>query len=586
MAVLAGLALWASWRTGPAENQTLFRTSINLPAEGRGTRFPAALSPDGVQLVYGVNIGGQLQLYLRELDRNESTPIPGTEGGWGPFFSPDGQWVGFVAGGKLKKVRLDGAGAAAVVLCDAPNYRGADWSVDGTIVFANYTTGLMRVPASGGTPEVLASINPDQGERLHYWPDALPNGKGVIFSAVTGANHDDSSIVVQSLETGERRFLLNASYARYAPTGHLIYAREDTLYAIPFDLDRMEVRGTGIPVQTGVVVASIGAGTGRFTFSDTGTLVYFARRPRIARLVLVDLQGTAAPLAAPLMSYNRARFSPDGRRLAVSVGPASTPHEIYIYELEQERLSLVASRFDGPSGEGFSFFEGIAWSPDGQSLAVNATAPGQDLNLFSLAVDGSGPAERLTEGAGFQYPNALSADGERLLYTDTQHQDWGIFELTLADRSSRTVLDAKGNQTQPVLSPDGLWMAYTAYTSNQSDRSQVYITPYERPGGRQQVSRDGGSAPVWSPDQAELYYRTENGMMRVQVSRPELSVGPPQLLFEGGYLRGGPNRPRLYDRAPDGKRFVFIQIESEGRPEFQVVQNWFQELKRLVPTDN
>ena len=185
MAVLAGLALWASWRTGPAENQRPWRASINLSLEGTGNIFPSALSPDGVQLVYGANIGGQgVQLYLRELGRNESTPIPGTEGGNGPFFSPDGQWVGFVAGGKLKKVRLDGAGAA--VLCDAPNYRGADWSVDGTIVFANYTTGLMRVPASGGTPEVLASINPDQGERQHYWPDALPNGKGVIFSAVTG----------------------------------------------------------------------------------------------------------------------------------------------------------------------------------------------------------------------------------------------------------------------------------------------------------------------------------------------------------------------------------------------------------------
>ena len=585
MAVLAGLASWASWRTGPAENQTLFRTSINLSAETRRTFFPPALSPDGLQLVhYGANIGGQgVQLYLRELDRNESTPIPGTEGGNGPFFSPDGQWVGFVAGGKLKKVRLNGAGAA--VLCDAPNYRGADWSVDGTIVFANYSTGIMRVPASGGTPEVLASINPDQGERLHYWPDALPNGKGVIFSAVTGSNHDDSSIVVQSLETGERRFLLNASYARYAPTGHLIYAREDTLYAIPFDLDRMEVRGTGIPVQTGVVVLSTGTGSAHFTFSDTGTLVYRARPPGIARLVLVDLQGTAAPLAAPLMPYSRARFSPDGRRLAVSVGRTATPHEIYVYELEQERLSLVASSFDGPSGEGFSFFSGIAWSPDGQSLAVNATAPGQDLNLFSLAVDGSGPAERLTEGAGHQYPDALSADGERLLYTDTQHQDWGIFELTLADRTSRTVLDPKGKQTQPVLSPDGLWMAYT---SNESGRNQVYITPYERPGGRQQVSTDGGTGPVWSPDQAKLYYMNRNEMLRVEVSRPELSVGPPQLLFEGGYWRGGADtdNPRAYDLAPDGKRFVFIQFESEWRPEFQVVQNWFQELKRLAPTDN
>ncbi len=588
MAILTGVVLWSPWRTDPAETPPrLVRMSFNLPAGQvlpKDLRPFVALSPDGTRLVYKASEDGRLQLYLRELAENEVTPIPGTERAMAPFFSPDGQWVGFSADGKLKKVRLGGAGAHE--LCDIKARRGASWGPDDHIVFAELYSGLMKVSAAGGTPEVLTTLDPDKGEMSHRWPDVLPSGKGVLFSIVTGANYDDSSIVAQSFETGERQFLLNASYARYAPTGHLIYAREDTLYAVRFDLDRMDVSGSAIVVQSGVRVDSGGPGSAHFTFSDGGTLVYVPRPPVDHRLFLVDLEGKAEPIAAPPLPYFQARFSPDGQHLAVSVAKVGIACEIHVYELEHERLSLVTSRFESPLGTVFRPFGGIEWSPTGTSFFINATAPRERLNLFAIATDGSGEAERLTKGPGYQFPDTWSADGERLLYSDRDEprtNGWGIFELSLADGSSRTVLDPREHQAQPALSPDGRWLAYIS--SPGSDISTVYVTRYPQPGGRQQVSTDSGTAPVWAPDGRTLYYRNGNRMMATSITTyPALSVGTPRLLFEGQYLSSPSTNPRCYDLAPDGKRFVMIRGEGESRPnELQVVLNWFDEVKRLVP---
>jgi len=581
---LAIFALWAPWRTGSREQRQVMRSSLNLPAAqnpGQLDDAPVlAVSPDGSRLVYTSSEGGRRQLYSRDLGRDETTPIPGTERGSSPFFSPDGKWIGFVAGGKLKKVQLglDGAGAT-VICCDAQDVptRGADWGPDGKIVFS-IRTALMRVQASGGAPEALTSVNPDEGERFHYWPDVLPSGRAVIFAVVTGANYDDSRIVVQSFDTGERRFLLQASYARYVPTGHLVYAQGSTLYAVPFDPDRLELKGTGIPIQRGLEANPLGPGSAHFTSSDTGTLVYLGRSPINRRLVLVDLEGRVETLAAPPRTYHVPRFSPDGRRVAVSAGG------IHAYELAEKRLSLVVpSPFEGPSGVVLRPGGYLAWSPDGKSLAVNATAPKETMSLFSIAADGSGAAERLTESPyGFEFPDAWSPDGKRLLFTDGEGNGWGIFELTLADRSSRTVLDPAGSQVQPALSADGLWLAYS---SDESGRSEIYITPYLGAAGRQQASTDGGAAPVWSPDGRTLYYWNENRMMAAPIrGSSELNVGTPRVLFEGRYYLGYPKNPRTYDLAPDGQRFVMILPERASTPtEFQIVLNWFEELQRLVP---
>ena len=587
---LAGLALWAPWGAGPDLSVRPVRMSLSLPTGQSLLALDGpvvvALSPDGTRLAYRASAEGRSALYVRDLGREEVTSVWVAEGGRMPFFSPDGAWLGFWVGGELKKVRIDGRGAAPVVLTGA-RPRGASWGPDDTIVYS-IRTGLMKIQADGGNSEPLTSIDPDAGERFHYWPHVLPNGKGVLFSIVTGADYDDSRIVVQSFETGERRFLLNASFATYAPTGHLIYAREDTLYAVAFDLDSMEMRGTGIPVQTGVHVESGGPGSAHFSFSSDGTLVYVARTARKRDLILVDLQGREKPLAAPPLAYLRARFAPDGRRLAVAADRPGAGASIHVYELESERMSLVASEFTDASGTVFKTGNGLEWSPDGQTLAVNSKAPGELLTLFTISVNESGVANRLTEGDGFQFPDAWSKDGQRLLITDQRipvGRSWGIHEIDLETRALRTLINPSGVQAQPTLSPDGRWIAYT---SNESGRFEVYLAPYASPGAKHQVSTQGGQAPVWSPQGGTVYYRNGSRVMATEIAfRPQPAVGTPVLLFERPYLIQRGVNPRLYDISPDGQHFVMIRGEGETGPtEFKVVQNWFEELKRLVPTDN
>jgi len=526
------------------------------------------------------------QLYVRDLGSGETARLPGSElVERAPFFSPDGVWVGFVAAGKLKKLRLDGMGA--VDIGDVPPNRGWSWGRDGMIVFGGQATGLMRVSADGGTPQVLSTLDPTNGENSHRWPDILPNGKGVIFAAVVSGNHDDSRIEVLSFDTGERRFLVNASFARYAPTGHLIYAREDTLFAVPFDIDRMEVNGSGIPVQPGVVVSSAGPGSANFTFANDGTLVYLARPSDQRRLVLVDLQGNVEPLAAPPMRYSAARFSPNGERLALVVGGDTGAYwAIHSYELAQERLSLLTSRIEESSGTDFQLMDGVAIHPDGKTLAVNGTAPGMGQILFSIALDGSSQPIRLTNPPGFQYPGVWSADGQHLLYLDQAEErgNRGIHEVSVETRSTRVVVDVLGVQREPALSRDDLWLAYS---STESGRREVYVTRYRTTRGRQQVSREGGCCPVWAPDGRTLYYfMNGSGMMAAAIrTSPELSVGRPRLIFEGDYHSEGGGFARGFDIAPDGSKFVMIEsLGAPGLTEFQIVLNWFDEVNRLAPT--
>ena len=587
MTVIAFLAVWFGWQGRSNQSTRVVRTSINLPLgqELQTGDSPAMdLSPDGTRLVYRLSFSGYSgPMYLRDMDSSEYTPIPGTEGGQNPFFSPDGNWVAFRAGGKLKKVRLDGVGS--VDLCDTQALRGGSWGQDNTIVFGTYS-GLTQLSADGGTPEDLTSANPEGGELCHYWPDVLPGGKTVIFSIVTSGNFGDSSIVAQSLVTGERRFLLKAGYARYVPTGHLAYVRGETLYAAPFDMDRMEVTGPGTPVQTGIVSNRGGPGHAQFTFSETGTLIYVASSTTARRLALVDLQGKAEPLPVPSLPYRRARFSPDGRRLALSVeGSGEQPFEIHLYELTTDRLSRLTPRFEDPSFIG----NGVAWSPDGKSLAVNAAMPGSFWILFLIASDGSGVAEQLTHGLGFQTPNIWSPDGKHLLYSDQDDSThWDIWEMALeGDRTSRPILKAFDRQAQPVLSPDGHWLAYT---SRESGEYQVYVTPYPECSGRHQISENGGGSPVWAPDGREIYYRKprrkpDDGCPNLKMNQSWPSQNPDCYLKDQYYWYPYSN-PRTYDISPDGQRFVMIQdVEERHITQFQVVLNWFEELKRLVPTN-
>ena len=337
------VALWRPWQPEiPSESSV--RLSVQLGA-GDHQLFPygnrhgamVVLSPDGKTLAFvGRTPDGISQIYLRSLDSLEATPLSGTEGAGSPFFSPDGQWLAFFSGGALKKVSV--SGGAALTIAEVSVGRGGTWGPDDTIVYTpTGTTGLYRVPASGGTPVELTTLRED--ETSHRWPWFLPNGKGVLFIVqAQGESFNDATIEAVLLDSGERKVLhRGGTYPRYASSGHLVYAREATLFAMPFDLDRIEPIGEPSPVIEGILTYGSNNGASYYAFSGDGSLVYVSgvvsleQVPR--ELVRVDREGKASPLTETLGDYETPRFSPDGQRLAVRIGDPN--QEVWLLELSR-----------------------------------------------------------------------------------------------------------------------------------------------------------------------------------------------------------------------------------------------------------
>ncbi|HYV29550.1 MAG TPA: protein kinase, partial [Candidatus Binatia bacterium] len=410
-ALSIGALVWSLLRATAPPTRPIVRLSVALPPSDRlalGLTPVVALSPDGSRLVYVANHSGAQQLYVRPIDRLEATAIPGTEGAESPFFSPDGQWLGFFAEGKLKKVSL--SGGAPLTLCSAPLNRGASWGPDDNIILTLSfgVSGLFQVSAAGGTPKPLTIPDGKKGEGSHRWPEILPGGKAVLFTNWGGGSFDDARIAVQSLETGERRTLLEGgTYARYVPSGHLVYARARGLLAVPFDLKRLEVTGAPVSILEGVSMSSTGAA--QFSFSGDGSLAYVSGGLGIGErtLLWVDRKGAAQPIPAPSRGYISPRLSPDGQRLAVGI-QTTTHSGVWLYDLARGTLTRLAETALVP----FPF-----WTPDGKGLTVNLAQQGP-LNLFWMAADGGAVVERLTTSEGFQVPGSWSPNGEVLAFSE------------------------------------------------------------------------------------------------------------------------------------------------------------------------
>lgn len=576
--------------------------SATNPLEQRGdgarpTRTAIALSPDGKTLVFTPIWGGSLQLFARAMDQLTARPIAGTSGGGSPFFSPDGQSVAFVANGELRRVPL--AGGPAVTLCRAATIFGASWGDDGTIVFAKERNGgLWRVPAAGGTPEALTTRR--LGEYSHRLPHMLPGSRAVIYTVLKGPNlWDDAQIVARSLETGEQTVLVTGGAdGRYVPTGHLVYLRLGTLMAVPFDPVRLAVTGDATGVVDGVMQsarsgASYLANTlaGQFTISDTGALVYLTGGAVAAgnrSLVWVNRRGSSLALPVPLRSYGSPRVSPDGQRVAVNT---VSPPRVWNIDIARGVLGPVTT-----NGES----DHPVFTPDGRRIVFRSYVEGGEGNLSWTAADGSGAVERLTTSAHSQTPSSWSPDGTTFAFFEegdsgeaTGSFQFDIWVLSMSDRTTRPVVRTAANEVTPEFSPDGRWLAYV---SSESGRHEVYVQPYPGPGERHLISTNGGEQPAWSRNGQELFYVQGGGMnppagmptlMSVKVATaPVFRAGTPETLFESPDLRISWGRG--YDAAPDGQRFL-LSLNKEATADSTstqmiLVQHWFEELKRLVPT--
>ena len=580
--LVAVIASLATWNLKPSPTQPVTHLVVTLPPgqqlAGLDSGPAVALSPDGTQFAYVARQGGTQQLFLRAMDSLEAKPIPGTEGAINPFFSPDGQWLGFFAAGKLKKVSV--SGGATLTLVDAVQPLGASWARQGIIAFGPATvSALLQVPDGGGAPQPLTRL--EKGETSHRWPEFLPGGKAVHFAAGTGVA---SQVAVQSVGTGERRNLVQGGMnPRYAASGHLVYAQGGSLMAVPFDPLRLTATGAAVPVVEGVLL-STSSGAAQYSLSATGSLVYLPGGIQSAqsKLVWVSRNGAEQPLAAPAHAFLAPRLSPDGRRVAVGI--LEQESQTWLYDLSRDTLTRLTFEGNGNLGP--------VWTPDGKRIAFTSNKEGP-FNLFWQLADGSGGLERLTTSEYLHAPMSWSPDGRLLAFIElnpTTGRD--IWVLPLADPSAGSGQDRKAqpflrtrfDEAVPRFSPDGRWLVYI---SDESGRYEIYVQPYPGPGGKWQISTEGGTEPVWNPNGRELFYRSGDKMMAVDITtQPGFSAGTPRMLFEGRY-DPAPFPIANYDVSPDGERFLMLKPSesAEAAPtQINVVLNWFEELKRRVPT--
>ena len=523
--------------------------------------------------VYVANHQGTTMLYSRSLDSFDSAPIFGTEGAESPFFSPDGLTVGFFAEGKMRKVSVSGGAPSVIAVAGA--VRGGSWGPDGTIVFAPSITGsLFRVSADGGAVKPLTVVDRKNKEFGHRWPEILPGGKAVLFTIWTGGNFDSARIALISLVTGQKRVLVDGGYyARYVPPGYLVYARAGEVLAVPFDLDRLEVRGRPVPILKSVMT-NLSFGTAEFASADDGTLVYLPGGSQVGdrTLAWVDRKGVHQSLPAPPGGYLTPRISPDGKLVAISL--LGNNLGMWVYDLGRGTLTRLTS-------EGVIPFP--VWSHDGRQLVYSGTLDDR-LNLYRMNADGGGVAERLTTNEDAQWPGSWSADGQVLAFTEAAPETgYDLMTLRLhGDHQTQVFLQTASNEYGPNFSPDDHWLAYG---SDESGRQEIYVRPFPGPGGKWQISTEGGVEPVWARDGRELFYRNGDKMMAAAIqTAPTLIAGKPRMLFEQHFEKSIFPFEANYDVSPDGKRFLLV-VPSEGEStpaQINVVLNWSDELRRLT----
>jgi serine/threonine protein kinase/Tol biopolymer transport system component len=573
--VTVALVWWNPWHHDLTLKPSA-RFSIVLPSEAPLApasamplavgRSSLALSPDGAHLVYVAFVQGEMKLYVRDMDRGEFRGLPGTEGAHSPFFSPDGEWVGFFAHDKLKKVSLHGG--QPITLSDATLGFGGSWASDGGIYFStDYSSGIYRVPETGGPVKTIT------GDHWAYvpslFPHVLPDNHGILFSIQT------FTLGVYDLRSQQGRIIFQGgTFPQFSPTGHIVFARRGTVQAAPFDARRLTVTGPAIQLFDGVRTERDGAA--QFTFSAAGTFIYASGSDgAVGSLVDVDRSGNRRPLQTPAGDYSAFRISPDGSRVAIPINTEAGT-DIWLYDISRGTSTRLTSNSQSTLP---------VWSPDGTAIYYTSWPNGVP-NLYRQSIEGGEPVQLTHWQGSWGAPLAVSRDGKLLLVDklgpDTKDDLW-ILRLAGEDSSGNAspqeipFLATSFSECLGDISPDGRW---AAYTSDESGGWEVYVTSFPNPGEKMRISIDGGEEPIWSADGHELFYRFGTKWFVAEVSTGEhFTAGRPRLMFEGPFA----NVPgHSYAAARDGKHFLVVEGVDQTKTQtvLNVVTNVFDEIRR------
>ena len=590
IAVLIASILLLRQPTEPAP-QPLIRLNVDLGPEARLVndrgKHTIAISPDGTRIAYTCEApSGELRICTRRLDQTQPVPLAGTEDVQGIFFSPDSKWIGFAARAKLKKVSI--AGGSPITLCDAPFYRGASWSEDGSIIASlESTRGLQRILANGGALQPVTEFRP--GETRHRWPQVLPGANAALFTAsAEPGQYENGSLEVVSLKTGERKTLHRGGYyGRYLPSGHLIYMHQGSLFSARMDAGQLVLTSGPEPVLEDVASRPTDGGAD-FDFSQSGIFVYQSSRfSGQTTIQWLDKSGRLVPLLSKPGVYDWIRLSPDGRRLAVVETGAD--RVLWVYDLERGRMSRLT--FGG-------VIDNPIWSPDGRHLICRSS--GKQSGAWWLRADGSGEPQQFRQM--FFWFGSFSPDGKHLAFVE-RHPETNQDIWTLPLEGSGTdhlelgkpepFLRTPAAEGFPAFSPDGRWLAYS---SDESGARQVYVRRFSGgTSGKWQVSTEGGTNPIWSPNGRELFFLS--GDRKVMVSSYTTKDGSfiaekpaPWCNLQTIRLPNVTLDSSMLDVAPDGKRFAVLvpaYTESQKPPtHVNVLFNFFDELRRTTPEGN
>ncbi len=579
-ALIAVLVAWAPWRA-PAKPPDVMEFDVELAPEPLFSGYGAAavLSRQGDRIAFCTD-GDDRTMFVRDLSDPVPREIAGTTEAYHQFFSPEGDWIGFFTRTELKKVSI--RGGAPLVLAPVALNRGGTWTDDGQIIYApNPNSGLMAIPAAGGEAHAVTQLDSTSGETSHRWPHVIPGRGAVLFTVFNNSpGLVQGRLEVLDLKTGTRKLLHHGGTdPRYVP-GYILYVYEQTLFALPFDVQKLEVKGTPVPLVE-KLRSSPAEGAAQYDVSMNGTLIGMfgeAASADQAELVRVLLNGGREDVLIEPMDIYGPAVSPDGQRVAYTLGSFALA-DVWVLDLARGTRTR------------FTFAEGKPdwhpiWSPDGKSIAYSSGDGGTSGSQATVkAADGSGEPLRLSDAQRFQLPEQWTPDGSTLLCSSNASGNWGIWRLDAHEPGTpEVVLDSPATETSPRLSVDGRWLAYE---STESGRQEVYVRPFPGPGGKWQISTRGGQEPRWARHGSELFYRTEDSLYSVPIAArgSTIDVGQPRGRLK---LPSGPGSfPGSYDLMPDGSAVILVrdaQKERDAAPlrRVRLTLHWFQRLHTLM----